>query len=183
MPLDPEAAYSQARELIAAMPDLREVDDHNHRPAETHRWLGRFHSLLEASGRVGEAIALRLAMSSLQTKLLENKAIEDIRNIAYRTLAACELEAPVSAQGSFIPVGHGFDAFAALHKVLGTASADVLIIDPYMDAVTVTDFVPLVGEGTPVRLLSDAGAVKSSLKPAYDRWVGQFCSDRRLTRG
>jgi hypothetical protein len=42
-------------------------------------------------------------------------------------------------RGAFIAAGHGFDAFAAVGKALGTATADVFIVDPYADAKLLTD--------------------------------------------
>ena len=45
-------------------------------------------------------------------------------------------------QGSFIPVGASFTAVDALTKIFGTATASVLIVDPYADANLLTDFLP-----------------------------------------
>ncbi|MGQ0560138.1 MAG: hypothetical protein ACT4OE_11270 [Sphingosinicella sp.] len=179
MPIDSEAAYRQIGELIATMPDLRAVDENGGRPQETHRWLGRLHALLNATAQTVEAHELRLAIGGLQT-IFADRHIEDIRNIAYRTLAAAEVMAPSAVQGSFIPAGHGFDVFSALSKVLGKAKTDVLIVDPYMDAVTVTDFVPLVPDGVSVRLLSDEDSVYSTLRPAITRYASQFAATRPI---
>ena len=98
----------------------------------------------------------------------------------YRALAAAELKAPPSVQGTFIPVGNSFDAFAALTKVLQTASSDVLIIDPYMDETALTEFAGTVADGISLRLLADEADHKQTLATAANRWVAQHKSNRPL---
>ena len=48
---------------------------------------------------------------------------------------------------------------------LGEAHSDALIVDPYMDDKALTVFGLLSKEQVAIRLLSDAGHVKPSLKP------------------
>jgi hypothetical protein len=66
------------------------------------------------------------------------------------------------------------DAFAALAKILGSANADVFIVDPYMDATVITDFAGSVSERIPLRLLTDEATVKPSLSPAAKKWNQQY---------
>ena len=112
--------------------------------------------------------------------LLKGTAATGIAMVLYRALAEAELAAPTAAQGAFIPAGSSFDAIAALSKVLETATNDVLIVDPYMDDKTLSDFVPLVREQISVRLLADQQAHKPSLKPAVARWQQQYQQARPL---
>ena len=98
----------------------------------------------------------------------------------YRALAAAELKAPPSVQGTFIPVGNSFDAFAALTKVLQTESSDVLIIDHYMDETALTEFAGTVADGISLRLLADEADHKQTLATAANRWVAQHKSNRPL---
>jgi hypothetical protein len=79
------------------------------------------------------------------------------------------------------PAGDQFDAFSALGKVLSQATGDVVMVDPYMDEVTLTDFLPLVSEGVSIRLLSDAHSVKPTLKPAVGKWQQQYGDVRPLS--
>jgi hypothetical protein len=96
-------------------------------------------------------------------------------------LAAAELRAPASAQGAFIPAGNAFDAFAAVSKVLQTATTDVLIIDPYMDEAALTEFGCAVPHGITLRLLADAAHVKATLEPAARRWISQYGAAKSLS--
>lgn len=107
-------------------------------------------------------------------------ALKTIMLVLYKALASAELKAPPSAQGAFIPAGNRFDAFAALTKVLQTATSDVLIVDPYMDQTVLTDFGGAVSGGVTVRLLADESSVKSSLAPAAKMWATQYGATRPL---
>ncbi len=147
---DPEALFRQISDLIATMPDLteREGDVTESRiPADTLRWLGRLHAVVEQVCGLPETVPLTMATERLHT-MAADRGADQIRTIAYRALAVAEAKAPAAVQGSFIATGQGFDAFAAVGKILQSANADVFLVDPYMDASIVTDFVVLAPEGT-----------------------------------
>jgi len=77
-------------------------------------------------------------------------------------------------EGAFIAAGGSFDAFSAINKVLGNAKTDVLIVDPYMDEKTLTDYAPSINAGIKIRLLSDEATHKKTLKPAVSHWGHQY---------
>jgi hypothetical protein len=163
MAMDPEALYQQVGRLIETMPDLTAFPT----PADTQRWLGRADALMGETGDVTDRIEFRAATAALLN-------IESLQQILYRVLGSAELKAPARARGTFIPVGNSFDAFAALSKVLQTATADVLIVDPYMDATALTDFAGAVASGVMLRLLSDKATRTPTLEPAAIAWVTQY---------
>ena len=75
---------------------------------------------------------LRVVSQNLLGVLREANA-HTIAVIVHEALAKAELNAPATAQGSFIAAGSTFDAFAAVGKVLAEAKTDVLMVDPYAD--------------------------------------------------
>lgn len=83
--------------------------------------------------------------------------------------------------GSFVPVGNSFDAFTALTKIFEGATVDVMIVDPYMDQAALVDFGLAVPEGVPLRLLADTNDHKATLKPAAEKWVAQYGTNRPLS--
>jgi hypothetical protein len=168
-PLTTEAIYLRLGSLIADMPDLRAEPT-----PETHRWVARVLTLIEAGNLVDMAsvIAFKVASRNLQSVTRETNAGE-IAAIAHQALAKAELLAPAELQGAFIAAGHSLDAFAAVGKALSTATADVLLVDPYADAMVVTDFAVQVPDSVSVRVLTDA-RYSSSLKPAAQRWAQQM---------
>ncbi len=146
---------------------------------DVHRWIGRAAALVDASGDMTARVDWQMAMSQLQVGN-QWAAATAIRVTLYRLLGIAELNAPASVKGSFIPAGDGFDAFAAIGKVLQSAKRDILILDPYMDESALTDFAILAPEGIPLRLLSDQATSKPGLSPAATRWVGQYGGARPL---
>ena len=93
--------------------------------------------------------------------------------IAHQALARAELYAAAELQGAFIAAGHAFDAFAAVSKALGTATADVFIVDPYADAKVLTDYAVLAPDNVSVRILAEA-TYSNALKPAAQHWAHQM---------
>jgi hypothetical protein len=98
----------------------------------------------------------------------------------FRVLARAEAKAPVSARGGFIPVGKPLDAMATVARLLGEATDDTLVVDPYAEASLLTDFLPATPQKVSVRVLSDERTHKPTLKPAAERWVEQFGVTRPL---
>jgi hypothetical protein len=173
--MDPQSLYMQLGDLVRTMPDLRAPGPLS---PETLRWLGRAHMLVAATGDTVDIAGLKVAADALI--IASDISAPKIENIVYRALAAAEAQAPAPAQGAFIPAGNAFDALVALGKVLGGATRDVLIVDPYMDEKALTDFALLAPEGVTVRLLADENDHKPTLRPAATRWATQYRDKRPL---
>jgi hypothetical protein len=174
--LTPEALYLQLGRLIAEMPDLSvpgPISD------ETNRWLGRAAALVEKAGIGVDHLQFQVAAQNLDGVIRARNA-QTIKSLVFTALARAELAAPASVQGAFIPAGGEFDAFVAFGKVLATATADLLIVDPYADEKALTDFAIQARAGVTIRVLADQARHKPSLKPAADRWRKQFAAERPL---
>jgi hypothetical protein len=142
--------------------------------------------------RTSAAAALRLTgerpgmaefntyVSSLNKATMQFNAAQDVGIVVRRALAKAELKAPAVAQGAFIAAGNAFDAMTAIGKILGQATRDVLIVDPYMDEKVLTDFALLAPQKVGIRLLSDQQTVKPTLRPAAVRWTAQHGTSRTL---
>jgi hypothetical protein len=177
MKTDAEALYHQLGHLVATMPDLN-GDDWT--TPEGQRWLGRASALVEVSElNNADIVIFNVACNNLGTAL-HTQNVQAITAILHRALAKAELSAPASSQGAFIAVGESFSAFAAVSKILARARQTVLIVDPYADAEALTKFAVLAPEGVLVRILSDAGSVKPSLKPAAATFTKQYGAVRPL---
>lgn len=175
MATDPETLYRQLGRLIEAMPDLLEVPVSN----EVHLWLARAFALVKEVGNLVDPALFSVTVNKLGTTA-RFQAAGKIKNIVFRAFAVAEMGAPAGASGAFIPVGDSFDAFAALSKVLRTATKDVLIIDPYMDETALTEFGGAVSENVCLRLMADQSNCKSTLQPAANKWVQQYGITRPL---
>jgi hypothetical protein len=122
---------------------------------------------------------MRVATENLDG-ILRDRNAQTIWAIARRTLAKAEREAPPQSQGSFIVANSAFDAFVAVRKVLITAQAEVLLVDPDADAKALTDCAVHAPDNVVVRLLADEANLKASLERATRRWMQQFGAARPL---
>jgi hypothetical protein len=173
MALTPEALYMQLGSLVAEMPDLATCPI----TPDVNRWIGRAAALVEESGDMPNLATMKVAAQYLVSNRAHNA--QAIAAIVYGALAKAELNAPAATQGTFIIAGHTFDAYAAVGKVLGTAKADVLIVDGYADAVVLTDYAILAPEAVTMRLLA-AESRRSRLDPPRKHWITQFGKTRPL---
>jgi hypothetical protein len=177
MPLDPESLYRQLGQLVADTPDS--LAGPGPITPDMLRWLGRASALVAESGEATDRIGFNVAADGLL--LLREQNAHRIVTILHRALARAERNAPAAAQGAFIPVGAAFDVFQVIAKVLGGATNDILIIDPYMDAKVLTDFAPLAAERVTIRLLTDSFYTKeATLQPPAARWAQQYGALRPL---
>ena len=141
--------------------------------------MGRAYALVGASGDLIAKVEFDLAMKKTQGTL-RSDGVNEMMLVLYKVLGSTELSAPPNVRGSFIPAGNTFDAFAALAKVLQTSTADILIVDPYMDETILTDFAGSIAPNVCVRLLSDESTARASLTPAATRWATQHGTSRQL---
>src|SRR5712675_803700 len=88
-------------------------------------------------------------------------------------LGIAERLAPASSRGAYIPVSSAHDALVAISAVLGKASTEVFIIDPYMSQVLLNDFALSLSEGVKLRLLSGHKKTAPDLEPALRAWRQQ----------
>jgi len=176
MASDPETLYRQLGRLIEMMPDLTQAPV----PPEVHLWLARAYALVNEVRNLADPSIFPVTVSNLGTTDRFNAA-HQIKAIVYRAFAVAEMKAPVGTSGAFIPVGDYFDAFAALSKILQTATMDVMIIDPYMDETALTEFGSAVPENVCLRLMADQADCKPSLQPAANKWVQQYGGTRPLS--
>jgi hypothetical protein len=173
-PMDAQSLYVQLGRLIETMPDLYMVG-----PVEpVMRWLARGRVLVDqisfAEGQGFAQHAQNLFNSN------RHQAATGIQLIVHHALAVAEASAPLSARGSFIAAGNVLDAMAAVGRVVGTATRDVLIVDPYMDEKALTDFAALAPEKVMMRVLADQSKYKPTLSPARERWITQYGAARPL---
>jgi len=178
--LSPQALYHQLGRLLADPPDLLAFDQKWNLPTTTIQWLSQATALVQATGLLAFSVRIDEAVRRLVGAYQTEAHAKDILLVLNQVLAIVELQLPASAQGAFVTAGSSLDAYAALSKIIGGASLSVLIVDPYMDVAAVTEVAELASVGVRIHLLSDAGAVKPTLKPAAEKWVQQYGASRPL---
>jgi hypothetical protein len=115
MDTDSQSIYVQLGALLADTPvDLAGPLDLS---TQSLKWLGRACALVHQQGDVADSVAIKMASDQLHEALRKTNA-HRILSIVHRSFAAAELKAPLASQGTFIPVGHAFDAFSAIGKLI-----------------------------------------------------------------
>jgi hypothetical protein len=174
--MDPETLYRQLGRLIETVPDFLPFGDLT---AEQQRWLGRARALIRETNDIALTAGFTHVIGQFHGPQRADMLPMLMQNL-FDALAVAELKAPPSAQGAFIPAKNSFDAFAAINKILQSATSDVLIVDPYLDATFLTEFGGSIPESISLRLLSDQVTVKPSLAPAARAWADQHGVTRPL---
>ncbi|MEJ2816092.1 hypothetical protein [Caulobacter sp. CCG-8] len=179
--LSPQAIYHQLGMLLANAPDLEGYDGEWNLPAATIQWLSKATALVKAAtGVSAESLRIDNAVQNLVASIRPETQSKQIILVLNQVLAMLEIDLPVSTQGAFVTTGASLDAYAAISKIVREATSSVLIVDPYMDATAVIEVAELVPPGVRVQLLSDAAAVKPTLKTAASKWIQQYGSTRPL---
>lgn len=179
-PADWEALYHQLGQIISDEPTIPSGDKRG--SSDVLRWLGRAEALIdEVSGVVDHHKFgnLRTTMLTATSTDAESQ-MRHIRSLLYAALAKAEMNAPTAAKGAFIPAGNSFDALTAVAGVMRECRGSVLVVDPYMDAVALTDFLPMVTEGVPLRLLASGKQRNAGLPEAVERWKNQYVQVRPI---
>jgi len=175
--MDSEALYRTLANLAATMPDFQNPRTLSR---DDQQWLGRAAAAIEEVGDLSDKVAFAIQAGNIGDIRFHGAAVRQIGVLLHRALARAELSAPTAVQGSFVPVGHQFDALVALGKVLDRARNEVMIVDPYMDISALSEFCPLVTSGVPIRLLTDQHGVKPNLRPAVAAWKLQHGDSKPL---
>lgn len=177
MPLSAEELYQRFGRLLENVPDF---SGYGALSTEQLQWLGRAQALIKESNDLAALVDISVAAKNMLGPSRAD-AFKQIMLTLHSQMASVELRAPASSHGAFIPVASTFDAFAAISRLLQTATRDILIVDPYLDETVLTDFGTVVPLGVTLRLLADSATVKPSLAPAATRWVAQHGSSRPLS--
>lgn len=179
-PEDWEALYHQIGQIISEEPEILEGNDRG--SGDILKWLGRAEALIEVTSPLGDHVRFGQLKTVLLTATKSNAEgqMRHIRGLLYAALAKAEINAPSAAKGAFIPAGSAFDALAAISSILRDCRGIVLVVDPYMDTVAVTDFLPMVSAGVPIRLLASGKQKSSGLQESVQRWKSQFSESRPI---
>jgi hypothetical protein len=91
-----------------------------------------------------------------------------------------EANAPREVRGSVLLIGGNREAYMAMHRLLATATSDVLLVEPDAAGKILADYAILAPERTTVRLLADEAQYRPSLIGGIQRWQQRFGGSRNL---
>lgn len=164
--MKPEVLLAQLRALYERAPDF-----YSYNPTSRAHltWLGQAHALISRWNEF-EAISLKVASDSLALDLVRPSKIATILGILNRAIADLELNVSHKGQVAFA-AGEVYDFFRELNRVIETADKSIFIIDPYLDASVVNQYLASRKPNVTVRLLLNK--YNESLKTAIEKYVQQ----------
>ncbi len=175
-----EELYVHLGRLIEVMPDL---DSFGTNEDGCAKWLASAYAVIEAREDLHDKVQFKSAMEEFWTGKMYSIALASgkIKSIVLRHFAMLELKVAPASKGSFVPVGAAFDAFKAIGGIFSSATQNLLVVDPYLDAKIVTEYLIAVPEKVQIFLLSDNSTCKPDLPVAASKWTQQYQGLRPLS--
>lgn len=172
--MDEQEIYQRLKILADTIPDLA-VGRTGLLPIEAYAWLGQLTTLVEEMGITSHQVSLHMAPGRMVSDVngIRRGAVADVHAALFHALAEAAARAP-APNGAFIPVGNSFDAHTVLGEIMRSASAGILLVDPYLTEFVLTDVALLAPEGIAIRLLGDAAHLAPGTKPALTAWGAQY---------
>lgn len=159
-------ALAELRALANSVPDF---DAYTPTSRPHLEWLAKG-SALVASWNKGEAIGFNSCAEHLATPIIRPGNVGRLMAILHRAIAALEYEVPSMPAQAFGP-GAVYDFFKAFRELLGSATASILAVDPYLNEQVFDAYISAVGPSISVRLLARNQA--AALKPAVSAFTAQ----------
>lgn len=162
-----EEKLAEVEDLLRSMPPRSKL---HHNENENFAWLGRVSAVLIAWN------PMRGRIAAGRTSLVHNAALRDnALNDLLTSLHEARHDLTMRTAGpSSIAIAHGrtFQYFDELRKIIETATADILFIDPYLDAEFVSRYLGNVREDVALRLLTTKNYIKT-LVPAVEAYTNE----------
>lgn len=145
---------AEADELLRLMPPLNAI---RHQSLENIEWLGRATSLVNqvdpAQGIRFQGYVDEIGLVNAQAA---NRGVRGVPTILHAVRSSLQRWAGITPSVVAAP-GNVFDYFNGVRKIVETARVDIFFVDPYLDADFISKYMPMVTQGTSVRLLASKG--------------------------
>ena len=164
--MEKPALLAELKAMANSVPDFSTYSPTSRSHLE---WLGRTHALVAMWDRL-EAISFRMSADSLTGAFFHDQSINKILGILHRAIAGLEIKVPELPAQAYGP-GAVYDFLKNLRELLGSATTELLIVDPYLDDQVFDGYLATVPNQLRVRLLVDQYA--SSVKAGLTKFVAQ----------
>lgn len=169
----PQQLLAEFEELLRSMPPRTTL---RHTTNENYAWFGRAKSLIRRWDSL-KAVLFDKNVSDFGSTFVgrdADSALRDAMTTIYEAINDLKLS---NAEFSAVAISQGevFRYFDTVRQWIEQAQADLLFVDPYLDADFVAKFLPFVRQGTKVRLLTSSRKL-DKLLPA----VGAYRAEKGL---
>jgi len=150
--ISPAQQLAEVDDLLRTMPALATFEAPG---SEHYAWLGRASALVHRWDPVKAIARFDGVVSKLGSGnfLAVSQGAQGVLTMLHQVRHDAILRSP-TPQSVNVATGSVFDYFDEVRKVVELAKSEILFVDPYMDADFVSRYLPLVAEGTVVRLLA-----------------------------
>jgi hypothetical protein len=164
--MDKVVVLTELRALANAVPDF---DTYTPTSRLHLEWLAKGSALI-AAWNPREALGFNNCAEFLATPLMRPGNVGRLMAILHRAIAALEYEVPSLPAQAFGP-GAAYDFFKSFRELLGSATASIFVVDPYLDEKVFDAYISAVKPAVAVRLLGRHQA--AALKPAIAAYASQ----------
>ena len=126
--MSPTEILTRLKALLETAPDFSVYTPTSR---DHQQWLGESHTLVEAVDRY-EAMHFSTAINSLTSTFFRDNSVNTIMTTLHKIISRLEVAAPAATKQVFGP-GATYDFMKELRRLLSTANAEALIVDPYLD--------------------------------------------------
>ena len=164
--MSPKHLLGEVEDVIRTMPPVHTLD---HGSSEILEWSGSASAVMNEVG-LSIGSSFHQAIDCLDRPPLAAGGVRDVQRMLHQARYSLRMKTlgPVNLA---IGAGAVFDYFDEVRKIIETASADLLFVDPYLDGEFVSRYLPHVKPGVRVRLLTVKGI--STLVPAATLFAEQ----------
>ena len=168
--MTPHVLLEQLRNLLASMPPLEGRGNYT---AEQFTWLGRAKALISDWDEF-KSIPFNVAVDSLIRNINRHAQYGIILTFIHDVIARLENSLPGNSGQAFGP-GAAYDFFVALNDLVASASTQIIIVDPYLDAEVFDGYLQGLSRGVTVRLLTTKYI--DNVRVALDKYRAQYGSN------
>lgn len=171
-----ESDHAKVAELINSTPPFEMMGK------EEYQWLARARQFLQQYLTYGEMAQVAGADRGICNTLTFQSSMHVYQTFLHTIQARLEEKLPSESRGSYLPVASAMDVFSAFSQLFSEASADILVVDPYLDHQSLQGIFKTVPEGVRLRLLADSAypRLNETLNVAVAAWQKQYGQTRPI---
>lgn len=172
--LEPRQLLLEIEDILISMPGPR---DFAANPDKCIPWLGRANAAMSAWDSTRATLHFEPAVRRYteQSAHQGNYDFMGLRQSLLVLLHQAQSDLRLRTTGPLslaVPSGRVFEYFDEIRKLIESTKLDLYFVDPYIDAEFVSRYLPLVTDGTVVRILTRERI--ATLRPAVSAYVAQF---------
>jgi len=173
--MTPHVLLEKFRSLLQSMPPL---EGRGHYTQEQFTWLGKANAVMHEWDEM-QSIPFKAAVNGLIHNIDRPGNYGVVVAFIHDVIARVEHLLPQNGGQAFGP-GAAYDFFRALNDLVASATTQILIVDPYLDAEVFQGYLQSLKHSVSVRLL--ATKYIDNVRVAAEKYRAQFCTNVELRR-